>query len=355
MTADHALMRRALRLAAKGRGLVSPEPLEGALIVQQDDIVGQGNRSKVGDLTAVTQALQQAGSQAQGATLYSSLEPAAEPLLNAGVHRVVCALEDPIPTKSGRQLKALQAAGINVENGVLMLEATRQNAAYLKYKRTGLPWVILKLAQTLDGRIATHSGDSRWITGKRARTYTHRWRSWVDAIMVGAGTVLADDPRLTVRHVQGRDPRPLIVDGRLRVSPQAQAFTHPEAVLITDVAHPQQTLDPFRDHGIQLWPFSTHDATINLHEVIQRAASESITSILIEGGGHLAAAALKAQIVDQIMVFIAPRILGEGIAAIADLHIINIAQSINLQDVLVRRLGVDLLYTAEVVYPCSPD
>jgi diaminohydroxyphosphoribosylaminopyrimidine deaminase/5-amino-6-(5-phosphoribosylamino)uracil reductase len=355
MNPDQAFMRRALRLAAKGRGRVSPQPLDGALLVQQGDIVGQAARTTADGPSAVAQALQKAGAQAQGATLYTPLEPDAEQLCGAGVERLVCALEDPALAKRGRQFRALRQAGIRVEIGLLATEAARLNAVYLKYQRTGRPWVVLKLAQTLDGRIATHSGDSRWITGEKARTHAHRWRSWVDAIMIGAGTVLADDPRLTVRHVKGHNPRPLVIDGRLRVSPQAQVFARPDTVLVTDVAHTHQTLRPFSERGVQLWPFCTGAAGIDLQEVMQRAAAEEITSILIEGGGRLAAAALDARIVDQVMIFIAPRILGEGIAAVADLRIINIAQALNLTDVHIRRLGVDLLYTAEVSYPCSPD
>ncbi|MFH1572012.1 MAG: bifunctional diaminohydroxyphosphoribosylaminopyrimidine deaminase/5-amino-6-(5-phosphoribosylamino)uracil reductase RibD, partial [Gemmatimonadota bacterium] len=227
---DLAHMRRALRLAERGRGQVSPNPLVGAVVTRGSAVVGEGAHRHFGQAHAETEALARAGSAARGATLYVTLEPCAhhghtppcaDAVVAAGVARVVCALQDPDPRVAGRGLERLRAAGIAVEVGLCQAAAEEQNAAFLKHRHTGRPLVLLKLGQSLDGRIATRTGASRWITGEAARRHAHRWRSWVDAVAVGAGTVLADDPRLNVRLVRGRDPRPLVVDGRLRVSPEA--------------------------------------------------------------------------------------------------------------------------------------
>ncbi|NKB67633.1 MAG: hypothetical protein GKR89_11260 [Candidatus Latescibacteria bacterium] len=224
-----------------------------------------------------------------------------------------------------------------------------------KHRRTGRPLVVLKLAQTLDGRIATRSGESRWITGHEARVQVHRWRSRVDCIGVGAGTVAADDPRLNVRHVTGSDPRPLVVDGRLRVSPQAQVFQGPRPILATSAAIATERLALFVEQGVEVWTFAAADHRIDLDQLAERAGQAGITSLLIEGGGQLAGAALDAGIVDEVLIFIAPRLLGAGIAAIDGVGAQRMDQSIVLKNPRLRRLGVDVLYTAEVEYPCSPD
>jgi len=363
MDADQAHMRRALRLALKGRGRVSPNPLVGAVVVRRGRVVGEGAHLQLGGPHAEVHAFASAGPQSRGATLYVTLEPCAhqgrtppctEAVLGAGIRRVVCALEDPDPRVQGKGIARLRAAGIQVEVGLGREEAERQNAAYLKHRRTGRPLVILKLAQSLDGRIATAGGDTRWISGEQARTLVHRWRSWTDAVMAGAGTVIADDPRLDVRLVRGRSPRPLVVDGRLRVSPAAQVFGRPGAVLITADAAPAKKRRAFEDRGVEVWAFPARQGQLDLGQVLARAGSEGITSVLLEGGGQLAAAALAARAVDQVRLFVAPLLVGAGVAAIGELGVRRLAEAPRLEQVVVRRLGPDLLYTAEVGYPCSP-
>ncbi len=357
-------MRRALRQAQKGRGHVSPNPLVGAVIVRHGRIVGEGAHRRAGGPHAEVHALARAGDQARGADLYVTLEPCShhgrtppcsEAVIGAGIKRVVCALPDPDSRVSGSGLQQLRDAGIEVEVGLLQAEAQRQNAAYLKHRQKGLPLVILKLAQTLDGQIATHAADSRWITGPKARGHAHRWRGWVDGIMVGAGTIAADDPQLNVRHVKGRDPRPLVVDGRLRVSPGARVFQRSGAVLITGAGHAPAALTPFVDRGVEIWTYEAPQGRIDLRQPLKAAAEQGMTSIVIEGGGQLAASALRDRVVDQVMIFVAPRILGRGIAGIGDLGIIRIEDAIALEEVQTRRLDMDLLYTARVKYPCSLD
>jgi len=364
MNADETYMRRALRLAERGRGRVSPNPLVGAVIVRHEQIVGEGAHLRVGGPHAEINALEQAGARARDATVYVTLEPCSfhgrtppctDALIAAGIRRVVCAMVDPDLRVSGRGIQQLEEAGIQTETGLLNGAAENQNDAYVKHRREGLPLVILKLAQTLDGRIATRTGDARWITGEKARRHSHRWRSWVDAVAVGAGTVLADDPQLTVRHVRGPNPRPIVIDGRLRIDPQASLFRHPGALLITSTDVSAARCRPFTERGVEVWTYDAPDGHIDLRPPLARAATEGITSLIIEGGGQLAAAALRDQVVDRVHIYIAPRLMGTGIAGIADLDILEIDRTIALEQVRTRRLGDDLLYTACVRYPCSPD
>jgi diaminohydroxyphosphoribosylaminopyrimidine deaminase/5-amino-6-(5-phosphoribosylamino)uracil reductase len=364
MDQDLAHMRRALRLALKGRGKVSPNPLVGAVVARGGRVVGEGAHLQDGGPHAEVRAFAQAGSRSRGATLYVTLEPCAhqgrtppctEAVLRSGVRRVVCALEDPDPRVQGRGIARLREAGLQVEVGLGREEAERQNAAYLKHRRTGRPLVVLKLAQSLDGRIATAEGDSRWISGEEARALVHRWRSWADAVMVGAGTVLADDPRLDARLARGRSPRPVVVDGRLRVPLQAQVFQRPGAVLVTAQSAPAKQRRAFAAQGVEVWAFPARRGQLDLEQVLERAGGEGMTSILLEGGGQLAAAALRAGVVDQVRVFAAPLLIGEGIPAIGELGVRRLAQALRLEEVSLRRLGPDFLYTAEVRYPCSPD
>ena len=364
MNAPAQYMRRALRLAQRGRGKVSPNPMVGAVVVREDCIVGEGAHLQVGGAHAEVHALRGAGAEARGADLYVTLEPCSfhgrtppctEAVLRAGIKRLYCAMEDPDERVSGRGLAALREKGVAIEVGLGAEEARRLNAAYIKHRTQNLPWVALKLAQTLDGRIAARSGDARWITGPRARRHVHRWRSWVDAVVVGAGTVQADDPLLTVRHVPGRDPRPIVIDGRLRTSPEARVYQRPGAVLVTAQDAPADKRRAYAAQGAEVWLFPAAAGRIDLRQPFGRMACEGMTSVLLEGGGQLAAAALSDRVVDQVLLYLAPRLMGAGVAAIGDLEVERAAEAIQLASSRTQRLGPDLLYTAEVRYPCSPD
>jgi diaminohydroxyphosphoribosylaminopyrimidine deaminase/5-amino-6-(5-phosphoribosylamino)uracil reductase len=364
MSEQEQHMRRALRLAQRGRGKVSPNPMVGAVLVRAGRIVGEGAHLAVGGPHAEVNAFARAGDAARGAELYVTLEPCSfhgrtppctEAVLRAGVERVYCAMRDPDERVGGRGIAALRAKGLAVEVGLCEEEARQLNAAYVKHRTQGLPLVLLKLAQTLDGRIAATGGDARWITGEKARRHAHRWRSWVDGLMVGAGTVRADDPLLTVRHVKGRDPRPLVVDGRLSTSPEARVYQRPGAVLITAKETPAAQREAYTATGTEVWTFPGCDGRIDLRMALKRAAQEGMTSVLIEGGGTLAASALNARVVDQVQLYLAPRLMGRGVEAIGDLGVERAAEAIRLESVRTRRLGPDLLYTAEVQYPCSQD
>ncbi len=357
-------MQRALRLADKGRGRVSPNPLVGAVVVYDGEIIGEGAHLQVGSVHAEVNALRELGTRARGATLYVTLEPCSfhgrtppccEAVIDAGIARVVCALEDPDKRARGSGFKRLEEAGIRVDVGLLASEASRRNAPYLKHRRTGLPWVVLKLAQSLDGNIATSSGDSRWISGEPSRRLVHRWRSWVDAVMVGAGTVGKDDPQLTVRRVRGRDPRVIVVDGRLGVPCSAQVFQRGGTVVATLASCPAARRAAYADLGVEVWSFASTAERIDLRQLLMKAGENEITSVLVEGGAKLAAAALADRVVDEVMIFLAPLLLGDGVASIGQLGIKRVDDGIRLDRVRTRRVGEDMLLTGEVRYPCSPD
>ena len=363
MKEDQLHMRRALRLARLGRGRVSPGALVGAVVVRDGVVAGEGAYRRRGGPHAEIEALAAAGERCRGATLFVTLEPCAhhgttppcaEAVAAAGISRVVCALEDPDERVRGRGFARLRDAGIAVEVGLLAPEAERDNAAFLTHRRTGKPWVVLKLAQSLDGRIATRTGQSRWITGKLARRHAHRWRSWVDGVVVGAGTVLCDDPELTVRHVRGRDPRPMVVDGRLRVSPGASLFRRGTAVLITADSTPEEARRKFEAAGAEIWTFPSESGRLDLRDMVRTAGERGMISLLIEGGRDLATSALADRIVDQLMLHVAPRLLGAGISGVGDLGIELVDKGITLERMELKRLGDDALISGKVVYPCSP-
>ncbi len=334
----------------------------GAVLVRDGEIVGEGAHLKVGGPHAEAHAIAAAGTGARDSTLYVTLEPCshhgrtppcAEAVINAGVRRVVCAIQDPDEAVSGRGFHLLAEAGIKVETGVLAAEAARQNSAYLKHRRTGLPHVTLKLGQSLDGIIATRTGASRWITSERSRRHTHRIRAQVDAIVVGAGTVTADDPRLDVRHVRGPDPQVFVVDGKLSTSPKACVFRERNGIVLTAKSAPADRLEKFRRAQVEVWLFDHIDGVIDLRAITARVAQHGVMSMLIEGGRTLAAAALRDRIVDELCVYVAPCLIGDGIGSIGDLGVDELAQAIQLEQIRTRRLGSDLLYTATVRYSCS--
>ncbi len=364
MSEHEAYMRRALTLARRARGRANPNPTVGAVVVHGGRIVGEGVTSPVGGPHAEINAFAKAGKHTRGATLYVTLEPCAfqgrtppccNAVVDAGIGEVYCALQDPDPRVNGRGIAHMRRRGISVKTGLLSEQAAQLHAAYITHRTQQRPHTILKLAQTLDGRIAARGGDARWITGEESRRHAHRWRSYVDAIAVGANTLLSDDPQLSVRHVRGRSPRPIAIDGRLRAHPDAQLFARPGAILATGQRSPAAKRRAIAAAGAAVWTFPTRGGHIDLRDFARRAAEEHITSLIVEGGGQLAAAFLRAQLVDQVHIYLAPRILGEGIAAIADLRIERIADSLTLKNVHTRTLGADLLYTAEVEYPCSQE
>ena len=325
---DRDFMRLAIDLARRGEGYTSPNPMVGAVLVKNGEVVGRGYHQAVGKPHAEVNAVADAGPLAQGATLYVTLEPCnhtgrtppcTHTILNAGIQRVVVATRDPNPDVTGNGIEYLQSKGLDVYVGPCEKEAQRLIESFSKYIRTKRPFVILKCAATLDGRIATRTGDSRWVTGPAARQRVHQIRHAVDAIMVGKETVIKDDPSLTTRldGQAGSDPVRIILDTHLSISPQAQVL-HLESkagtILVKGDA-PETEADRTRREslvaqGAKIIETPLKDGRIDLDYLMVNLGQAGITSLLIEGGGRVLASALAAKIADKIIWFYAPKILG---------------------------------------------
>ncbi|MDT4898780.1 MAG: diaminohydroxyphosphoribosylaminopyrimidine deaminase [Acidobacteriota bacterium] len=361
---DERMMRRALELAAQGTGQVSPSPLVGCVIVASDGrIVGEGFYLYERIKHAETIALEQAGELARGATAYVSLEPhshqgrtppCTEALIRAGIARVVASIDDPNLLVSGKGFATLRAAGVELRTGVLEREATRLNEAYLHSVRTARPFIHLKLACSLDGKIATRTGDSRWITGEESRARVHELRHQADAILIGAGTALGDDPLLTDRSGKARH-RPLVrvvLDNNLCLTPRSQlaktARQYPTLVFASDGAD-EAAASALANCGVEI----LRDASggYDLQSVLRELGRRSIQSLLVEGGAHVAGAFLDAGLVNKVSFFVAPTIIGgrDAPAAIGGTGAEKIADAINLQNVEVIQRGQDIEVTGYVL------
>ena len=357
---DERFTRRAIELALKGVGYVSPSPLVGCVIVSSNgEVVGEGYYKYDQIKHAEKIALEQAGSRAVGGTAYVSLEPhsyfgrtppCTEALIRAGIKRVVAPIEDPNPKIAGKGFGDLRSAGIEVVTGVLAEEAELANEPYILSIRNGRPFVHLKLACSLDGKIATRRGDSRWITGPEARARGHELRHGVDAILVGAGTVREDDPLLTDRSNLGRR-RPLVrvvLDGRLSIPANSQlARTAKESPLVVfgDARENREAATMLRNLGAEIIDDELRSRDINL--VLQRLKELSIQSVLVEGGSSVAAAFLEAGLVDKVSFFIAPMIIGgqDLPSAVGGSGAGKLSEALRLKRVTTQRLGSDIEIT----------
>jgi len=356
---DRQMMAHALELAARGVGQVSPGPLVGTVVVDSNQqIVGEGFYLFEEVKHAETLALEQAGDQARGATAYVSLEPHAhqgrttpctDALIKAGIKRVVAPIEDPNPKVSGRGFAHLRDAGVEVQTGVMAEEASQVNEAYIHFMRTGRPFVHLKMAVSMDGKVATVNGDSRWITGEQARTRVHDLRHQYDAIMVGGRTARADDPLLTDRSGKKRR-RPLVrvvIEQYLRISPESQLAQTTEAgpVLIFASGDPDaDELSGLQSRGVEV---ITQESALDLTSVLEQLGERSIQSVLVEGGAFLAALMLEAALVNKVTFFIAPMIIGsqDAPSAIGGAGAEKIADSLQLDRVAVKQHGRDVEIT----------
>ena len=360
MSDEH--MRRALDLAERGRGRVSPNPMVGAVVVRDGRIVGEGWHRGPGTAHAEVQALDAAGNRARGADLYVSLEPCihygrtppcAPRVAQAGVARVFVAVTDPNPQVDGRGLAFLREAGIEVPTGVLEAEAVELNRAFLKHARTGLPYVTLKMAASLDGKAAARDGSSRWITGELARAEVHRMRAEADAILVGAGTALRDDPSLTVRDPAYDGPPKLrvVVDGRGIVPPTHQVFADPHALVATTEDAPAPRRQAWRDAGADVLVLDdAGSGLIPLPDLLQALGKRDVQHVLIEGGPTLAWEAVARDVVDRVVIFIAPILVGgEGAPSVLmGGGMPTIGEAVRLRMRSVERFGDDLKVVADV-------
>lgn len=360
---DEFYMRLAIELAAKMQGQTGINPVVGCVIVKEGRITGLGSHLRRGEGHAEVQALRMAGGEARGATAYVTLEPCshygktppcADRLVEAGVSRVVVAATDANPKVAGSGLAKLQAAGIDVVSGVLEAEARALNEPFEKYIRTGLPFVTLKSASTLDGRMASRESDSKWITGPEAREAVHALRHRHDAIMIGAGTAAADDPSLTTRlPVPGIHPVRVVVDSRLALSPHLKLFTDGEAptiVLATAQAEPDKKR-ALASAGVEVIECAGEDGRVDLRDAMRRLGERELCSVLLEGGGTLNGAMLAAGLIDKAVIFYAPKVIGGSGPALFDFPgFERMRDAIQLDRVELARYGDDWAVTGYPVY-----
>ena len=360
---DARFMRRALELAERGRGLTSPNPMVGAVVVSDDEIVGEGYHERAGGPHAEVVALAAAGARSRGATLYVTLEPCsyhgrtppcATAVVAAGISRVVAALVDPNPRVSGRGLAVLREAGVEVADAILTDHAERQNRAFVAAMRLGRPHVTLKAAMTLDGRIADRQGESKWITGEEARASAHRLRSECDAIVVGVGTVLRDDPALTVRRERPwpREPYRVVLDTHARTPAGARliaAATPARALVITGEGARPDRVAALRTAGATVVPVETRDGRVDPRAALAALADREVRAVLVEGGSDVHGAFVDAGLVDRVAVFVAPRLLG-GRQATPSIGGFGrpLAGALRLGTLEVVRVGDDLLIEADL-------
>jgi len=316
-------MQTALALAAKALGRTSPNPMVGAVIVKDGGIIGQGYHRQAGTPHAEIHALREAGSAAEGATLYVTLEPCVHygrtppctmAIINAGISQVVVATKDPNPLVAGRGIDMLEKAGITTTVGVLEQEARRLNEVFNKFITTGNPFVVLKSAMSLDGKIATRTGHSQWITGAAARQCGHSLRDRYDAIMVGVGTVLADDPLLTTRLPQGggKNPLRIVVDSQARTPMTSKVVTDkaaPTLIAVTEQA-PAEKIAALQAAGAAVLVTKAKNGRVDLTALMRELGNRQVTSVLLEGGAAVVAAAVAEKLVDKVHFFIAPLIIG---------------------------------------------
>ncbi len=358
-TTDTRFMREALREARKGLGRTSPNPAVGAVIVKNGQAIAKGYHKKAGLPHAEVDALAKLGGNAPGCTLYITLEPCnhygrtppcTEAIIKSGISRVVVGMMDPNPDVSGGGCESLEKKGIEVKTGVLETECRLLNEAFIKYVLTKRPFVIAKSAVTLDGWTGTATGHSKWITNQKSRQFVHRLRDRVDAVMVGVGTVLADDPQLTTRiqRGRGRDPLRIVLDTRLRTPLDAKIVNHDSSastLIVVGADVPLEALERYNKKGVSTLVCSTGNSRIDLPALMDILAEKSVTSILVEGGSHVMGSMLRERLIDKYYIFKALKILGgdDGIPMVAGEGPKKMDQSLVLNNVQVRRFGEDIL------------
>ena len=351
-------MREALALARERLGLTSPNPSVGCVIVRGGKVAGRGVTGLGGRPHGETQAIADAGGRARGATAYVSFEPCAhfgktppcaDAIAAAGIKRVVIGCVDPDPRVSGRGIAILKRAGIEVAGPVLEDEARALNEGFITRTARGRPMGILKLAMSMDGRIAAASGDSRWISSAASRELVHRWRRECDAVMVGAGTVIADNPRLTCRIAGGRDPVRVVIDARLRTAPDARVYrgrSRASAILVTTPGNLARARRKYERPGVEVIAAPARDGKIDLDRLMREFGRRGWCRVLIEGGANIAGSALSAGVVDRVAFFVAPIILGAGLPAIEAIKSRRVRDALKLGRFSARPVGDDWLLEA---------
>lgn len=356
MNEDEYFMQKALCLALKAKGRTFPNPLVGALVVKSGKIIGKGYHRKAGLAHAEVEAIEDAGKKAMGASLYVTLEPCThygrtppcvDKILEAGIKKVFIGMLDPNPLNNGKGIKLLQEHGIEVSVGFLEGALRKINQPFIKYITKKMPYISVKVGQSLDGKIATRSGDSRWITSDKTREFSHRLRNEYDAIMAGVNTVIRDNPILLSSAADKQFTR-IIVDSHLSTPADAQIFQKPGPVIIATV---KETLGQEMENKAllsqkaKILEVKENNGQVNLYDLLRKLARLEITNILVEGGGTLIGSLFDFNLVDKVLFFIAPKIIGgkDAISSVMGRGVLRVDKAVRLKEVELSRIGEDFL------------
>jgi diaminohydroxyphosphoribosylaminopyrimidine deaminase/5-amino-6-(5-phosphoribosylamino)uracil reductase len=363
---DFKFMQRALALAQKGMGAVSPNPMVGAVIVKNGQIIGEGYHRKFGGDHAEVMAIKNARENIRGATMYVTLEPCCfygktppcvDRLIAEGIQKVVIGTVDPDPRVNQKGIQTLLTHGIEVGFSCLEVACRELLTAYTHHRLTGVPFTTIKVAQTLDGQIATNTGNSQWISSLASRKFAHLLRKQHDAVLVGTGTAVKDDPQLNLRHVRGINPQRIVLDSQLRTPIEARLF-HAEdiekTIVVTSEFAPQKKLEQLQQKGVQvIFSPLNNSGFIDLPQLWKVLAGNGITSLLVEGGGQLITSIFQQRLANRLIAVIAPMLLGQGVPYVGDLGLTRIDQAIHLTNL--RRIikARDTLIIGDVEYPLT--
>jgi diaminohydroxyphosphoribosylaminopyrimidine deaminase/5-amino-6-(5-phosphoribosylamino)uracil reductase len=347
-------IKRTFKLAKKGSGYVSPNPMVGAVLVKNGNIIGEGYHQKFGEAHAEVNAIESATESVVGSTLYCNLEPCchlnkktppcAQRIIKEGIKKVVICNLDPNPDVNGKGVQIIREAGLEIETGVLEVEGVKLNRFFFKYIKINMPFVTVKIAQTLDGKISEIKGEQSWVTGKESVNLVHKWRSEYDSVLVGAGTVLIDNPQLTVRDVDGRNPYRIILDGKLKISPELKVFNleNPEkTIIVTTKIAKKKKIREFENMGIRVISINTTNDRIYLKNILTEIVKIGISSVLVEGGSHIFSQFISENIFDELKIFISPKFFIKGLPAVN----LFTGKYLNLNLTNSEKIGGDLLLT----------
>lgn len=352
-------MKKVLRLALKGAGKVSPNPMVGAILVKDGKIIATGYHEYYGGPHAEVVALDKAKGEAKDATLYVNLEPCVHfgktppcvpKIIESGVKRVVIATLDPNPLVSGRGVKFLRESGIEVVTGVLEKDAKKLNEAFFKWITKKVPFVILKVAASLDGKIANALGKSKWITSLDSRKLVHKFRALYDAVLVGVGTILKDDPELTVRLVRGRNPIRVILDAHLKTPLGAKVLASSgRRIIFHSEFVSKEKVEELKRVGVELYVIPSKDGFLDLVEILKKLGELGIASVMVEGGKGVFSSFLKEGLVDKLLYFIAPKIVGKGIGPFDGIEVSSLDFSVKVKEFTLRKVGEDILFEGYMI------
>jgi diaminohydroxyphosphoribosylaminopyrimidine deaminase/5-amino-6-(5-phosphoribosylamino)uracil reductase len=354
---DESYIQLALEIAKKGKGKVSPNPMVGAILVKDDKIIGAGYHKVFGGSHAEINAINNAKQNVEGSTLYINLEPCShqgktppcvDAIIQNKIKRVVIGTLDMNPAVSGKGIKKLKQAGLEVKVGILEKECVELNKFFFKFITKKLPFITLKVAETLDGKIADKHWDSKWVTSMPSRRFVHTLRSEYDAVLVGTSTVKIDNPSLTVRYVEGRDPKRVIIDSQLKLKTDLKIFNNAEGhlIIVTSVncQSKKKRIDSLTKKGINiLFAKENKNGTLNLRNLLEELAKNNIASLLVEGGQQIYTSFIRENMFDDIIIFIGPKFLGDGLSIVNSLGVPSIKRPVKLKLTSIEKIGDDAL------------